>query len=173
MWGAIDEYGEHSPGEQLVGYFFRLTGAKAGESVIDIGAGAGAGSLALKKRGLIVRAFDLTNEAWRHPDIPLLTGSIWRDLPSFSPPCDYGYCCDVMEHIPTEFTALSVSEILKTCGKAFFSISFRQDNCGAFIGETLHMTVKPYTWWRDLMREVGEIVEARDLMGDGVFVVSR
>lgn len=172
MW-SVDDYAINSPGEQLVDFFFAIAKPKAGDRVLDVGAGAGAGSRALKKRGLNVRAFDLTSEAWKHDDIPLLTGSVWRDLPNGSPPFAFCYCTDVMEHIPTEFTALSVSEILLICNKAFFSISFGHDNCGAWIGEPLHLTVKPFAWWRDMLREIGTVHEARDLIGDGVFLVSR
>ncbi len=172
MWG-VEDYALYSPGEHLVEFFFKIAKPTAGQTVLDVGAGAGAGSRALKSRGLHVRAFDLTSEAWKHKDIPLLTGSVWRDLPLVSPIYDFVYCCDMMEHIPTEFTALSVSEMLRTCGKAFFSISFQPEYYGQFIGEHLHLTVKPFVWWRDMMRELGTVHEARDMLGDGVFLVSR
>lgn len=172
MW-SVEDYSKYSPGEHLVEFFFQIAKPVAGQSVLDVGAGAGAGSRALKNKGLSVSAFDLTREAWKHQDIRLMTGSVWRDLPLTSPPYDFAYCCDMMEHIPTEFTALSVSEILRTSGKAFFSISFQQEYYGQFIGEHLHLTVKPFTWWRDMLRELGTVHEARDMMGDGVFLVSR
>lgn len=172
VWG-LEDYSVYSPGEHAVDYFFRIAKPVVGQSVIDVGAGSGAASRALKGRGLVVRAFDLCDVAWRHEDIPLLTGSVWRDLPVVSPPYDFAYCTDVMEHIPTEFTALSVSEILRTCGRAFFSIAFTEDGFGDFIGQPLHLTVKPFSWWRDLMGELGTIEDARDQMGSGVFLVRK
>jgi 2-polyprenyl-3-methyl-5-hydroxy-6-metoxy-1,4-benzoquinol methylase len=172
MWN-VDDYAIYSPGEHLVDFFFQIAKPVAGQTVLDVGAGAGAGSLALKKKGLKVRGFDLTSEAWKHEDIPLLTGSVWRDLPAGIPPFDFAYCTDVMEHIPTEFTALSVSEILRTCRMAFFSISFNQEYYGQFIGDHLHLTVRPFVWWRDVLREIGTVHEARDLLGDGIFLVGR
>lgn len=171
MWD-VDAYSVNSPGKQLVDYFINIAKPPIPCFILDVGAGAGAGSRELKSRGFHVQAFDITDAAWKHDDIKLTTGSIWRDM-NFRTKFDFGYCCDVMEHIPQEFTALSVSEILRNCERAFLSISFGPDNCGVWIGQPLHLTVKPFTWWRDLMREVGTLHDARDLMGDGVFLVGR
>lgn len=174
MWG-VDDYSIYSPGQHLVDYFIQIAKPKPKSAILDVGAGAGAGSRALKDKGFYVRGFDITSEAWKHEDIRLFTGSVWRDIQIEMPAVqfDYVYCCDMMEHIPTEFTALSVNEMLNVCDKAFFSISFQPEYYGQFIGEHLHLTVKPFTWWRDLMRELGTVHEARDLMGDGVFLVGR
>jgi len=171
IWG-LDDYSICSPGLLYVDMFYDIAKPVVGQSVLDVGAGGGVATRELKKRGLSSRGFDITNAGWKHKDIPLSTGCIWRDLPQ-GPPYDYVYCCDVMEHIPTEFTALSISEMLRTCGKAFYSISFTQDAYGDFINDHLHLTVKPFTWWRDMLRELGTVYEARDLLGDGVFYVGR
>jgi len=171
VWG-LDDYAVYSPGEQMADYFFRIAAPTRGQSVIDVGAGSGAGSRALASRGLSVKAFDISDVGWRNQSIVLKTGCIWRDLRQ-SPPSDFAYCCDVMEHIPTEFTALAISEILGVCGKAFFSISFTEDGFGEYIQDHLHLTVKPFTWWRDMLAEVGVVHDARDLMGFGVFLVGR
>jgi hypothetical protein len=37
----------------------------------------------------------------------------------------------------------------------------------------LHQTVQPFTWWRDSLKELGTIVEARDLLTDAAFLVTR
>ena len=169
VW-QFHEYQEESPGKRHVDLFWSIAKPKQGASLIDIGAGAGAASRILKDRGLSVRAFDLSDVAWTHTDIPLQVGTIWKN-PNFTPPADYAYCCDVMEHIPTEFTALSVQKILQACGHAFFSISFVPDVMGALVGEPLHLTVKPFMWWVDLLRECGSLHEARDMIGEGVFYV--
>jgi len=172
VWG-LDDYAVYSPGKETVDYFFRIARPGPGQSVLDVGAGSGAGSKALKDKGLSVRAFDITDVAWRHPDIHLDVGCVWRDLNLVD--FDFVYCCDMMEHIPTEFVGLTLDRILKTCesGKAFFSISFTEDHFGTFIGQDLHLTVKPFAWWRDMLRELGKVHEARDRMGHGVFLVGR
>lgn len=171
-------YHAMSPGQQLVPMFqdiikdhsYRFQGSI---SVMDIGAGAGAASRALKDAGFDVSAFDLTSEAWDHDDIPLTTGSVWKDLAGPPRLCDYAYCCDMMEHIPPQFVALSVRNILSVAVHgAFFSISFVPDHFGASIGEPLHLTVQPFTWWRDTLREIGNVEEARDLQGEGIFFLT-
>jgi len=170
IWG-YDDYAKFSPGAYYADLFWRIAQPKEGARVLDVGAGSGAATVELKKRGLQVRAFDLTSEAWRHDDIPLLTGTIWRDLPAG--PFDYTYCCDVMEHIPTEYVGLSIDRILAVGNRGFFSISFVQDHFGSVIGQPLHLTIKPFLWWVDLFSELGSLIDARDLIENGVFYVAR
>lgn len=171
IW-QIPSYSKESPGLQHVDMFAAIAKPIPGQSVADVGAGDGAASNALRDRlQLRVTAFDLTNTAWKgKPDIPLHLGSVWRGVPGGM--FDHVYCCDMMEHIPTELVALAVDRILMAGARCFFSISFLPDAFGAFIGEPLHLTVRPFTWWRDLFREIGRLDEARDMMGEGVFVAT-
>jgi len=85
---------------------------------------------------------------------------------------DWVYCCDVMEHLPEALTMLAVHQLLSVARKGvFLSINFQPDVFGAWVGHALHQTVKPFTWWRDMLSEVGEVVEARDLLRTGLFMV--
>ena len=169
IW-SLQAYDENSPGSELVDYFLSIAKPARGSSIIDIGAGAGAASRKFKDKGFRVTAFDLTNEAWAHEDIRLFNGSVWQDISGIY---EYAYCCDMMEHIPTQFVGLTISSILNVSGRAFFSVSFLPDNFGHYIKQDLHLTVQPFTWWRDTFRELGTVLEARDLLGDGVFYVER
>lgn len=168
---SIPAYAENSPGAQMVDLFFATARPHAGQSVIDVGAGAGAASKVLKARGLSVTGFDLTKEAWDDASgVPLHVGSLWHGLGGRY---DFAYCCDVMEHIPTEFVGLCIERILSATRASFFSIAFTPDNFGNFVGEDLHLTVRPFTWWRDVFRELGMLDDARDLLGEGMFFVRR
>ena len=174
-YGAVWQfpaYHQSSPGAGFADIFMGVTQARRGQSVVDVGAGAGAGSKALRDRGLEVTGFDLTAEAWDQDcGIPLLTGTVWNGIPGAY---QYAYCCDMMEHLPTEFVALTVVSILRAAPAAFLSISFNPDEFGpALLGKSLHLTVRPFLWWRDMLREVCQVEEARDLMGDGIFYVRR
>jgi len=171
IW-SLKDYANMSPGEQMVDTFCNIARPpKFGASVIDIGCGGGAGSRALKKRGFKVFAFDLTDTAWQpDPEIPMRTGTIWNGIPMRNL-FDYAYCCDMMEHIPTQFVALSIEQILRVAPYAFFSICFTPDHFGSYIRQDLHLTVQPFTWWRDTLRELGTVHEARDMIGEGVFYV--
>jgi hypothetical protein len=87
---------------------------------------------------------------------------------------DYVYCTDVLEHIPPQFTMLAIDQMLRVAKQALFlSVCLRADGFGAWIGQPLHQTVQPFTWWRDSLRELGMVVEARDLLTDAVFLVAR
>ena len=83
----------------------------------------------------------------------------------------YGYCCDVMEHIPPEKVDKVLANIMAHCGKTFFSISFQEDHFGRKVGHPLHLTVRPFEWWRDKLAEHGAVHQGRDLIGMGVFFV--
>lgn len=168
----IQAYHTESPGVVFVDMFKQIAKPKAGQMVLDIGAGSGAATVKLKEAGLNAVGFDLTDTAWNHPDIPFRMGCAWQPLP-FDNVFDFGFCCDVMEHVPTQFTALAISRILDVCDRAFFSISFKPDVMGRAIGEPLHLTVQPFRWWRDTFRELGTLYEARDLLGDGIFYAGR
>jgi 2-polyprenyl-3-methyl-5-hydroxy-6-metoxy-1,4-benzoquinol methylase len=166
----LDGYMDHSPGVFYADFFQNVVKPRDGASILDVGAGVGAGSRALKDRGFAVTAFDLVGNNWRHNDIRLIRGCIWHDLRGTY---EHVYCCDVMEHIPTQLTGLAVREILDVCKTAFIAISFMQDNHGDALRDRLHLTVQPFVWWRDLFMELGSIHSARDLLGMGVFHVSR
>jgi hypothetical protein len=87
---------------------------------------------------------------------------------------DYAYCCDVMEHIPTEYVMATLQNIMATCTEgAFFYICLVPDGFGALIGKPLHLTVRPFMWWRDKLAELGEVVDARDLIMNGMYYVKR
>ena len=125
----------------------------AGDSIIDFGAGAGYASRRLQEGGLQVLAIDIAGNAMA-PEIaariPLLIGNMW-DIP-VTLVADWGFCCDVMEHIPTD----RVDDVLRfvhasTRGATYFNISLRTDGCGRLIGDALHLTVRPLDWWRETL----------------------
>ena len=87
---------------------------------------------------------------------------------------DYGFCCDVMEHIPTEYTMLVIDRIMSSCRTAWFQIALVPDQFGVTIGQTLHLSVQPFTWWLDHLRGgIGRVTDARDLCGQALFVVEK
>jgi hypothetical protein len=47
------------------------------------------------------------------------------------------------------------------------------DGYGKFIGKPLHLTVQAFAWWRDRIATLGNLIEARDLCGTGLYVVQR
>lgn len=120
-----------------------------GDSFIDFGAGAGYASAHLQAAGYGVLAIDIAPNAMA-PEIarrvPLLVGNLW-DVP-VGITADWGFCCDVMEHIPPD----RIDDVLRfvrrsTRHSTYFSISLRPDGCGQLIGQPLHLTVHQQPWW--------------------------
>lgn len=164
VWDIAD-YHKHSPGKRYAELFGRMVKPDGG-TALDIGCGAGAGGRAIGEQyGLHVVYLDQVKVG----DLdPFIEQPLWQPIPGVY---DYGYCCDVMEHLPQEFTMLAVRNMLDACKQVFFSISFQRDHFGAYVGEPLHLTVQPFAWWRDRLSEMGALQDARDLLGEGVFVV--
>lgn len=182
LWREHDDYRTVSFGDQLVGPFLALTGANPGQSLVDVGCGTGRAALKFATLGLDTTMIDLSplaldsdvRAALDAPELPLdfHEACLWRDWASHID-ADYAYCCDVLEHIPIEFTMLVVANCLTAAPTAFLHINFDPDHFGQVIGDTLHLTVKPFVWWRDRLAEIGTLTEARDLLGHGLFLLER
>jgi len=147
MW-AFHEYRDDHATAHACAALVQLAPAP-GDSVIDFGAGAGYASRYLHDAGLSVLAVDIAPNALA-PDIaarvPCVVGNLW-DLPS-GLVADWGLCCDVMEHIPTEKVD-AVLRTLRRCTRRaiYFSMALRPDGCDRPIGESLRLTVQPLEWW--------------------------
>lgn len=166
---AIPEYANHSPGEEISGLFFEMCAPRG--KIIDLGAGSGKGSVVLDEHGLDVTMLDLTFDglAFRAQGLKKKQGSLWEQ---WGGTYDWGYCTDVMEHIPPEYTMLVIDRIMSNCRQAFFHICFVPDGFGKIVGQPLHLTVMPHEWWRSHLSEFGTVVECRDLMSNGVYHVT-
>lgn len=172
MW-AVDQYRESSPGEQYVPVFLDMARPGPNASILDAGCGAGRGAIALQALGFAVSGCDLTQPDDFPADIPFTEACLWKPLADAAVPVhDWVYCCDVLEHIPTALTMLVAARLLETARHGvFFSIGFTVDTKGVWIGQTLHETVQPFVWWRDQLNAIGRVVEARDLLLGGAFLV--
>lgn len=174
VW-SVDSYAAVSPGEKCVPVFLEMCGDHMRRSVLDAGCGSGKGALALQAAGFTsVSLCDIT-DAGLLPDargFPFAEVCLWQPLQRRVGFVDWVYCCDVMEHLPTAFTMLAVSRLLEVARRGvFLAITFVPDEFGVWVGEALHQTVQPFTWWRDQLQEVGNVVEARDMLITGVFLV--
>ena len=171
-WGH-DRYRAYSPGEAVVlNYVMKCNPAHG--KVIDFGAGTGRASLMLHKLHFDVTMIDiadncLDDEVREAIGERLVVGNLWEllDLPR----APEGFCTDVMEHIPTDKVDAVIENILGLCDRVFFQICLKEDHFGSEIDEHLHLTVRPFTWWRDKLGEFGDVVDARDLNNNGWFYV--
>lgn len=161
LWGEISGYRDFSPGEQFASVFLQQVNPRAGATVIDFGCGTGKGSLNLVVLGRVkVVMLDFTGNSLDEDIKNMLVTQ--KDMMSFVQAdlekplpvaAQYGYCTDVMEHIPPEKVDVVLDNILKAAQHVFFAISTVPDHFGQTIGETLHLTVQPYEWWLKKLRD--------------------
>jgi len=184
LWESVPAYRRVSPGERYAELFHSIVN-DSGATVLDAGCGAGQGILALSQLGYRMAGVDLvrTTLVAGAPQVPIICQSLWNDLkpavylisveaPDIFRPdsVDYVYSCDVLEHLPEQFTMLAIQRMLEVAQKGvFISLMQQQEIYGSWVGRRLHLTVKPFIWWRDSMREIAEVVEARDVMANGIF----
>ena len=165
MW-AHGEYREVAPGEHAAMAFLTQARLPADAEVIDFGCGTGRGALMLAAvGGARVKMLDFADNCLDPEVRQALTtqnGRLTFDVCDLTRPVPhhaaYGYCTDVMEHIPPEDVLKVLSNILAAAEHVFFQISCVDDVMGALIGEPLHLTVQPATWWVQQLTGLGAVV---------------
>lgn len=155
MW-SVEEYRNCSPGEACVDQIMKQL--KPEGLVIDFGCGTGRASIALARLGLPVFMVDFADNCRDEEAMafPFLEWDLSKPMPCAS---EYGICCDVMEHVPTEQVDAVLTNILTASRKVFFQISTVPDGFGEMIGKSLHLTVKPASWWADKFEALGFEIE--------------
>jgi hypothetical protein len=162
LWTHAD-YRRWSPGEHCAEHAMARLGMKPSESISDFGCGTGRAAALFQRHGLVVFAIDdAANCLDADLRVPLEIACLW-DLPP-TPATDYGFCADVMEHIPLEHVDATLANIAGRVRRAvFFRISTAPDGCGKLIGERLHLTVEPADWW---VERVGRYFRVTDWRRD-------
>lgn len=174
MW-QLDIYREMSPGEVSAWRFFAempLDGSNG--PVIDFGCGTGRGGLALAKGGLDVTLTDFVSAARDEEamGLPFLEWDLTLPCPLRAP---YGYCTDVLEHIPPEDVEKVIRNVMDSAETVFFQISTAPDALGElFISQQLHLSVHPHEWWGQLFEVMGfQILTENSRQDASTFVVRR
>ena len=177
IWTTVPEYRNISPGKQNVERFMKVMQPRPESTIIDLGSGTCLAGLEFERLGFRSWYLDITSAAKpdevenkRFIESPLWGN--WR-FPHSGKGWDYGFCCDVLEHIPTEYTMLCLDRIIKNCTLSWLQIALVEDGMGGAIGETLHMTVRPFDWWLIRLATLGKVLDARDLIEQGLYVVMK
>lgn len=168
IW-AVPEYRRVSPGMMEAQRAHSLLEMRPGHTLYDFGAGTCRATAWFQEQGLHVTAIDFCRDA-RETNVPFIDACLW-DMPPM-PKADFGFCCDVMEHIPEDRIGWVLSAIAHRVVKALYiRIATRPDMMGPkHLGEPLHLTVQPAEWWRSRLRDNGfsrvEVLKAdgRDLV---------
>lgn len=163
MWGH-EEYRNMSPGMQNAQLCAEALGIKPGDTLIDFGCGTGRATDFFRSLGASVTGVDIAPNALEF-DIPFVEACLWQ-LPEMA--ADWGYCCDVMEHIPPEKVGDVLAGVARSVTRgAYFTIESDHDEMGILIGQPLHLTVRPPKWWREQLAKHFARVEQFD---GGVFI---
>lgn len=152
MWD-VKAYRNHSPGESLAQKAFTEMGMRINDKLIDFGCGTGRPAAQFQRLGAAVTGIDhATNCLDPDVNINFLKCCLWDLPPDLA--AMYGYCTDVMEHIPPEKVDAVLSEIRRVVrNKVFFQIATFPDGMGKRIGETLHLSVHGPEWWKAKLSE--------------------
>ena len=158
-------YREVAPGERSVAAFLRQARPRARATVIDFGCGTGRASLLMALPApaggsLNVTMLDFADNCldqdirdmlpYQEDSLRFFQADLTQKI---THKAMYGFCTDVMEHIPPEDVDRVLNNILMAAPHVFFSISTEEDNCGKLIGHPLHLTVRPYEWWLEQFRK--------------------
>lgn len=176
-----EQYRQVAPGEQIAPLFIAHARPKPGSTVIDFGSGTGRGALMLAVlSGVKVHMLDFAANCL-DDDVrqmietqPQALSFTQHDLTQPVPfTAAYGFCTDVMEHIPTSDVDKVLTNIVHAAQHCFFQIALEDDKLGALIGAPLHLTVQPYAWWLDKFRSLGcAITWSEDCGSHALFYVT-
>jgi len=144
VWESPD-YGRMSPAEQIVHVIDGWL--PPGADVLDLGCGAGRAAVKLTEKGHNVHLIDFVENSRDEAamGLPFTKADLSKPLPISA---EYGYCCDVMEHIPPG----EVSSVLENISSAvsrgcLFRIEFEPDGFGpVLLGTPLHLSVHDNVW---------------------------
>ncbi len=148
-------YRKTSPGEEAAQTFLQQAKPLADSTCIDFGCGTGRGGLIISLFGNMIVTLldfaenaldeDVMNATVTQPHrISWLQADLNENIPIATA---YGFCVDVMEHIPPGEVDQVLGNILCSANHVFFQIACADDIMGEHIDETLHLSVHTYEWW--------------------------
>jgi SAM-dependent methyltransferase len=170
LW-STQSYREFSPGEEAAETFLDVV--EPDGLIIDFGCGTGRAGLKMSEAGHAVHLVDFAENCrdLSALHLPFLECDLTEPIPLSAP---YGFCTDVMEHIPTDQVDAVISNIMASAGCVFFQIATVPDEFGAMIGKDLHLTVRPHLWWYNMFLALGFNVDwERDHGVASQFVIRR
>jgi len=155
MWSMVT-YREASPAEGIFNQIIEKL--KPEGKILDFGCGTGRAARLITDMGYNVHLLDFASNCRDEEaaKLPFTEIDLTEEIPLRA---DYGYCVDVMEHIPTENVEKAIINIMNSAKNVFFQISTINDRFGLTIGKELHLTVKPMKWWINLFEKNGYNVE--------------
>lgn len=156
------EYREFSPGEMRVPDFLKWVKIAPDDVILDIGCGTGRATKQLSKYAKTI-GIDFVKAI--ETDVEFVQHDLRKKLPVEG---TIGFCCDVMEHFATKDVKRVLLNIMKAVDTCYFQICTAPDEFGK---GSLHLTVKPFSWWARRLAPLGMIRYARQEPNHVIFVV--
>ena len=154
IW-KIGAYRNSSPGLGRVAEAFEALQMPPRAVVLDLGCGTGRAAAKFRELGLRPIGVDITGLGLEE-DIPFSEMPLWDELPR----ADFGFCVDVLEHIPPDRVEATLASIHAACRVGcYLDIDTIHDAFGVHVGEQLHLTVQPAAWWEKRLRALWPEVE--------------
>lgn len=158
----LNGYKENNCGKQFVLGFIETVNISKDDTILDIGCGNAIATLEFINLGYCATGVDIV-DARCDKDIPFIHAPAW-DLPSIE--VDHIFCTDMLEHIPEHKIDDVLDCFQRVCRKGIFlNVATRGDNMGASIGETLHLTVRPLSWWMEKLKTKFNTIHLQDCAG--------
>ena len=158
-----DDYRKVAPGEMCLPIFMDTVKPPRNATFIDFGAGTGRAGHKAWQQGLDVTLVDFIDHCLDDNVRDDLCDTLKFVNHDLTKPIDlrgdYGYCADVMEHVPESDVDAVLRNMLTNCREVFFNISTVEDHFGDELEMgPLHVTVRPYSWWLNKFAEFECIV---------------
>ena len=150
------DYGHFSCGADSMPEFLEAADPQEGETVVDWGCGSGKASKLLYEHGLDVTAVDFAFNCLDEDVAELAKNNsrfrfVEHDIGKYiALPSEYGFCVDVLEHLPEDEVDAALDSMLYNSKHLFLQIDVGKDGFGLhpeIQEEHLHLTIKPYQWW--------------------------
>lgn len=159
-----------SPGMRHLAGALEWMKPEPGASITDWGSGSGKASEAMRDAGYDVRMVDIVANAYTG-DMPVTEACLW-ELPADMTATDYGFCADVMEHIPTPHVDDVFAGIAaRTRRKCYFQIALFHDSHFTSAGP-LHLSVFHAEWWQERIARHFKSAEYRKIRLKHLLVVA-
>lgn len=167
MW-EVAAYRKVSPGLESVEDAITKLGITAGSTLADFGCGTGRCVTAFRDCGIHAVGVDIADNCLEEP-VPFVRAALWdaQKLPKV----DYGFSCDVLEHIPTDRVRDTLKALYDACDVGcYLNIDTVPDSFGVLIGKTLHETVMSAEAWEVLLKELWPHVDSYPGERQAIFV---
>lgn len=127
---------------------------------LDVGCGTGDGVRLARNAGFDVRGIDISNNKaiWEGNGVAeYCQQASAHSMPFSDSEFDFVYCGDVMEHIPEEYLAPTLKEILRVGTRFVFVICTAVEKAPVFTTTPVytHISVKAADEWIDMMKACG------------------